>query len=479
MAVYSRLSPAQAADYNCLKDALLKRFQLTEEGFRNKFRTCSPDQGETPLQFVARLEHYLSRWVEMGKCFETFDGLKQLLLKEQFLNSCGKNLSVFLKEKQFDDLHDVVASAEKYLEAHGYKEFVRKKECIESVAEHSDIDTKTTPRRSSSLGRVLRTIRCYGCRQVGHKIKDCKLVQKHSVAFAEANPRRSIDRYNNSRQDVCFERRNVDNCRASRGNFRVGRGGYRYVGGREHKNQVDEVGDVDKKMGCFVGQRLSDCCTEQDTMVLHCGNELPLVSAACNGTVEDLRKLDAMPESVGLLNDRRVKVLRDTGCSGIIVRRDLVDVDDLTGEYKYCVLVDGSVRRFPIAKVDIQTRYFTGITEAMCVENPVYPLIIGNVKDPVHVGREGLKTQIRCTSDKQSCNEITEVKGQEVEQSCQGPKQNQISNEGCIEKAQAVKTRGQLNKEENGSRDNLNVPSPVSEVTCSELLDAQTADQSL
>ena len=36
--VYSRLSPDDSLDYDKLKEALLQRFQLTEEGFRRKFR---------------------------------------------------------------------------------------------------------------------------------------------------------------------------------------------------------------------------------------------------------------------------------------------------------------------------------------------------------------------------------------------------------------------------------------------------------
>ena len=36
--VYSRMSVAESADYDKLKENLLKRFKLTEEGFREKFR---------------------------------------------------------------------------------------------------------------------------------------------------------------------------------------------------------------------------------------------------------------------------------------------------------------------------------------------------------------------------------------------------------------------------------------------------------
>ena len=51
--VYSRLPVSEALNYRSLKQALLKRFQLTEEGFHSKFRTSKPDAAESPSQFFA------------------------------------------------------------------------------------------------------------------------------------------------------------------------------------------------------------------------------------------------------------------------------------------------------------------------------------------------------------------------------------------------------------------------------------------
>ena len=45
--VYALLPSEYALDYDFLKDALLKRYDLTEDGFKRKFRSCKPDIGET------------------------------------------------------------------------------------------------------------------------------------------------------------------------------------------------------------------------------------------------------------------------------------------------------------------------------------------------------------------------------------------------------------------------------------------------
>ena len=65
--VYSRLSTEDANDHEKLCEALLKRYQLTEEGFRQKFRNSKQEIGETAGQFVIRLSNYLVRYMELEK----------------------------------------------------------------------------------------------------------------------------------------------------------------------------------------------------------------------------------------------------------------------------------------------------------------------------------------------------------------------------------------------------------------------------
>ena len=64
-----------------------------------------------------------------------------------------------------------------------------------------------------------------------------------------------------------------------------------------------------------------------------------------------------------------VKVLRDTGCSGVVVKRDLVDDSQLTEETTDCGLIDGTVRKVPIAVIDMDTPFLTRHVEALCMKN--------------------------------------------------------------------------------------------------------------
>jgi len=48
-----------ANNYDQLKAALLKRYQLSADRFKRRFRTAKPQYGETPTQFLTSIGNYL------------------------------------------------------------------------------------------------------------------------------------------------------------------------------------------------------------------------------------------------------------------------------------------------------------------------------------------------------------------------------------------------------------------------------------
>ena len=73
--VYDRLSVDDAAYYEKLKEALLKNFDMTERGFRKKFRYERPEKSETFIQFSSRLRAYLNKWLKMAKIEESYEAV--------------------------------------------------------------------------------------------------------------------------------------------------------------------------------------------------------------------------------------------------------------------------------------------------------------------------------------------------------------------------------------------------------------------
>ena len=115
---YSTMNAYDANNYDRLKEAVLRAYNLTEDGFRQKLRSAKPLAGETGMRFATRLANYLDRWIELSNIHKSFDGFNSdLLLREQFLNSCGKNLALFLKERKLDNIRKMAELIDQYVEA--------------------------------------------------------------------------------------------------------------------------------------------------------------------------------------------------------------------------------------------------------------------------------------------------------------------------------------------------------------------------
>lgn len=121
------------------------------------------------------------------------------------------------------------------------------------------------------------------------------------------------------------------------------------------------------------------------------------------------------------------KVLRGSACSGIVTRKSIVNSDQMTGEWQLFVLIDGTVRLVPVAKVHVKTAYYVGDVETLCMDKPVYDLILDNitgVRDP-----EDPNTNWGPNTD--------------LDQN----KRKQISTRTQVTNANAVETRAQKKKE--------------------------------
>jgi len=167
--VYARLPIDQANDYDSLKEALLKRFQLSEDGFKRKFRTAKADTGESPAQFITQLASYLQRWVELAKVDQTYEGLSVLIIREQYLSICPPDLALFLKERSLKDLDELATIAERYYEAHA--------------------ETFAAKQRSSDMrANIKGPKKCYKCGSETHLAKTCSRESRVTSADVKQSP---------------------------------------------------------------------------------------------------------------------------------------------------------------------------------------------------------------------------------------------------------------------------------------------------
>ena len=85
------------------------------------------------------------------------------------------------------------------------------------------------------------------------------------------------------------------------------------------------------------------------------------------------------PMMGGFVGENCVGILRDTGCSGVIVRRSLVEPSEFTGEKRTFMMVDRSLIQVPTAIYMVNCPVYSGRVEALCLDDPVCDVIIGNI----------------------------------------------------------------------------------------------------
>ncbi|XP_019633436.1 PREDICTED: uncharacterized protein LOC109476860, partial [Branchiostoma belcheri] len=174
--VYSRLSDDDAQDYVKVKEAILKRYELTEDGFKKKFRSEVPQEGEVPDQYIVRLSSYLNRWIELSSTPKTYEGICDLVVQEQFLDLCPLDLSIHLRERKPKSLEEMGRMSDQYLTAHetSLAEGVRPRNSSRSEGEPG---RKSGQGGSGEPGGGFRKT-CYHCRETGHVKADCPSLGK-------------------------------------------------------------------------------------------------------------------------------------------------------------------------------------------------------------------------------------------------------------------------------------------------------------
>ena len=352
MDVYSRMSDADASNYDKLKKALLTRYNHTEDGCRKRFREATPETEETPDQFVIRLKNYLAKWLELsGSSPDFIDTLVDLMkeqfinaVKEQFINACSEDLSMYLLERGPRDLVELTTWAQ-YLIAH--KEQLGKGKA--TVQSRRADQKKTTQSKPDSSGRQ-RSLQCYRCHGFGHRQSECGT--KISPGKDQKGLLTPVSQSSQKKTRAMVAQIDDDGEKA----FTC----VEVEGNRSRRNS--------KKSG-----------TEGSS-----NSDRAVYSAVCRAQSNDGQTY----VGVGKLNGRPVKVLRDIGCTGMIVDRASVpEVMVIPGSSGSLQMVDHTLLDLPLANVYLDSPYYKGHCRVMCVSSPVYPVITGNECCQTQTGR--------------------------------------------------------------------------------------------
>ena len=356
--VYALMPKEDALNYDKLKVALLKRYELTEEGFKRKYKKCRPENGETFQQFTTRMKSYFTRWIDMASIEKSYEGLQDLILREQLTFICNRDLELFLREREPKSLEQASKLADQYKEARyvdivslTFKNNERSRSRSNSESRSRSRSPISRGPNQGNQGYPRPRVRCYNCGGP-HVRRFCPQLKQGIMKAGAVDYRRS----RSPTRKVIFQTQEPE------------------VPKEETAKDGNQNTEPKVCGACLI---LTDAVNYSQATT----NEREMVKTSVGSPIKvsSVSSLSEMSTVQGFVGEKPVEVLRDTGCSGVIVSKDLVPESAYTGRSQTMVMVDYSSRVVPEVKVSIDTPYYKGEVLALCVEKPLVGLIIGNI----------------------------------------------------------------------------------------------------
>lgn len=113
---YSCLSTSDSAKYD-VKSAVLKVYELVPEAYRQPFRGWRRGD-KSHLEFARELSTQFDRWCTAAEV-DSYDGLQDLMILEQFKNSVPGHIATYISERKVKTAAEAAALADDYLLTHG------------------------------------------------------------------------------------------------------------------------------------------------------------------------------------------------------------------------------------------------------------------------------------------------------------------------------------------------------------------------
>ena len=367
--VFVRLSKDDQSDYEEIREALLNNFNLTERQFKRKFRESRPEKSETFRQFSSRMASYLEKWLAMAKVEKTFEAVCDFLARDQFLEIANQDMYVFLKPKSFKTLGDMARDADLFADASGGVSY-----CLAS----GQCDFKSSGQTRVETPSVKRPkLSCNICGKA------------HSTHECWYNP----DQKATSNVDVAIVKPQYKGDNSNRHGKRCENydGKIKGVLKGVHSNNVTEHQvNFCKIKNAQSGKHVARVKRVHFAEDITCSREYQTKLESPHSSKEESPHQDKegachfprsrLPTAVGTVNGKEVRVLRDTGCTGVIVKRNLVSENQFIGKECGVTLINDSQHKCPVARINIDCPFFKGTTDALCIDDPAHDLVIGNIE---------------------------------------------------------------------------------------------------
>ncbi len=172
--VCSALTLEQSLDYDAMKNAVLRAYELVPEAYRQKFRSLVKTPSKTFVEFARDKANLFDKWCAANKV-DTFEQLKELILLEEFKNCLTEKIVVYLNEQKVSSLSEAAVFSDEFVLTHRVVFSPTKRNFPDRV--RSSKDATVVPKNISSADSSENS-ECFYCHEVGHLIANCPTLKR-------------------------------------------------------------------------------------------------------------------------------------------------------------------------------------------------------------------------------------------------------------------------------------------------------------
>ncbi|XP_041421806.1 uncharacterized protein LOC121394536 [Xenopus laevis] len=166
---YSSLNARDAQNYDCVKDAIFRRYELNAETFRQRFRTYKYNNSEGPREAYAQLYELLLKWIQPEK--KTGEEILEIIALEQLVEILPEKAKLWVQEHRPETSSKAIALAEDFLLA-------RRDAEQRNTVRYKPFPQKEPQPRVNPQDRG--NVKCHSCGKLGHIARFCHKVQNKS-----------------------------------------------------------------------------------------------------------------------------------------------------------------------------------------------------------------------------------------------------------------------------------------------------------
>ena len=385
--IYGSLSVEQSSNYEHVKEAILKAYELVPEAYRQKFRNYLKYDSKTHVEFAREKENLFNRWCHSKEIGQDFKKLKQMVLLEEFKDKVRPDIRSHLDEQKVEELEKAAVMADDYALTHKMSSKSGNPQQKryhgsgnrENISRNMD-DRKRQGKSTENVGLVskvepLKPISCGHCGKPGHIITNCwKLGGK--------TPCEHCGRFNHKSEDCRIAKNKLQKEVKPTGLTSLK--GLKVSPFNESENSkgvkvkplIDRNNFVEKNKGIKVNPLHNDkSCIEDEispnTESDYMENYKPFISEGVVSLVGDEN------------SSQKVKILRDTGATQSLMLDSVLPLTEnsFTGANVLISGVEMGILEVPLHEVNIKSSLINGnIVIGMRPSLPVegISLILGN-----------------------------------------------------------------------------------------------------